>query len=61
VLTGDHLNFWKSAVSELGLLGDGFAEKVEGLDHFLDEIEIMFDEIATANGLDPEPSTGFQI
>jgi len=61
VLTGDHLSFWRSAASELGLLGDGFAEKVEGLDHFLDEIDIMLEEIAAANGIDPEPSTGFQI
>jgi len=61
VLKGDQFNFWRSAASELGLLGDGFAKKVEGLDHFLDEIEIMFEEIAAANGLDPEPSTGFQI
>ncbi|GAB1470333.1 hypothetical protein MASR2M66_12100 [Chloroflexota bacterium] len=55
MLKGDHLNFWQSAVSELGLLGDGFTEKVQGLDHFLDEIEIVLEEIATANGLDPEP------
>ena len=61
VLTGDHFSFWKSAVSELGLLGDGFTEKVEGLDHFLDEIEIVFEELAAANGLDLEPSTGLQI
>lgn len=61
VMTGDHLQFWQSAVSELGLLGDRFTEKVEGLDHFLDEIEIMLEEIAAANGLDAEPSTGFQI
>lgn len=58
VLGGDHLKFWQSAVSDLGLLGDGFAEKVAGLDHFLDEIEIMFEDIAAANGLDAEPSTG---
>lgn len=58
VLGGDHLKFWQFAVSDLGLLGDGFAEKVAGLDHFLDEIEIMFEEIAAANGLDAEPSTG---
>jgi hypothetical protein len=57
VLSGDHLKFWQSACASLGLL-DGFAEKVAGLDHFLDEIEIMFEEIAAANGLDAEPSTG---
>jgi hypothetical protein len=39
-------------------LREGFADKVAGLDHFLDEIEIMLEEIATANGLDAEPSTG---
>jgi hypothetical protein len=59
VLGGDHVKFWQSAAAELGLLGDGFTERVEGLDHLLDEIEIMFEEIATANGLDAEPSTGF--
>jgi hypothetical protein len=58
VLEGDHLQFWKNAMSELGLLGAEFAEKVEGLDHFLDDIEIMFEEIARENGLDVEPPTG---
>lgn len=55
VLGGDHLKFWQNACSDLGLLGDGFRERVEGLDHFLDEIEIMLEEIAAANGLDVEP------
>jgi hypothetical protein len=57
VLEGDHFNFWQKAVSELGLLGAGFTERVEGLDHFLDDIEIVFEEIARENGLDVEPST----
>lgn len=57
VLSGDHLKFWEQACNSLGLL-EGFSEKVAALDHFLDEIEIMFEEIATANGLDTEPSTG---
>jgi hypothetical protein len=56
VLEGDHLNFWQKAASELGLLGEGFAEHVDGLDQFIDEIEITFDEIARENGL--ETSTG---
>lgn len=51
VLEGDHLNFWQNAAGELGLLGDGFTERVQGLDQFIDEIEITLDEIATANGL----------
>ncbi|MCQ3937588.1 MAG: hypothetical protein DPW18_11155 [Chloroflexi bacterium] len=58
VVGGDHLTFWQNACAELGLLGDGFKERVEGLDRFLDEIEIIFEEIAAANGLDAEPSTG---
>lgn len=57
VLSGDHLKFWEQACNSLGLL-EGFSEKVAALDHLLDEIEIMFEEIATANGLDTEPSTG---
>lgn len=57
VLSGDHLKFWEQDCNSLGLL-EGFSEKVAALDHFLDEIEIMFEEIATANGLDTEPSTG---
>lgn len=57
VLSGDHLKFWQSACHELGLI-EGFAERLEGLDHFLDEIEITFEDIARANGLDTEPSTG---
>jgi hypothetical protein len=53
-LNGDHLKFWQNACNSLGLLGDGFLEHVQGLDHFLDEIEILFEEIATANGLNDE-------
>ena len=56
VLSGDHLKFWQKACTELNLF-DHFAERIEGLDQFLDEIEIMFEEIATANGLNEE-STG---
>ena len=58
MLGGDHLKFWENACMELGLLGDGFQEKVDGLDRLLDEIEITFEEIATANGLDVEPLAG---
>jgi hypothetical protein len=51
VLEGDHLNFWQNAAGELGLLGAGFAERVEELDHFIDEIEIALDKIASENGI----------
>jgi predicted nucleotidyltransferase len=56
VLEGDHLKFWQNAAGELGLLGSGFSERVEGLDHFIDDIEVTFDDIARENGLDA--STG---
>jgi len=51
VLQGDHLNFWESAVNELGLR-ENFQERVEGLDQYLDEIEILLEEIASANGVE---------
>lgn len=57
MLGGDHLKFWQDACNALGLI-DGFAERVSGLDHFLDELEITFDELAAGHGLDAEPSTG---
>jgi hypothetical protein len=34
------------------LFGKGFGEHVEELDRFIDDIEIIFDEIADANGLE---------
>ncbi len=58
VLSGDHFEFWRSACATLGLT-EGFAEKVSALDHFLDEIEILLEEIASANGLDADLSTSF--
>jgi hypothetical protein len=51
-LNGDHLKFWQTAVTELGLLGTGFEERVQGLDQYIDGIEILLDELAAANGLD---------
>ena len=56
VLEGDHLKFWQNAAGELGLLGVGFGEHVEALDHFIDEIEVTLNDIAIANGL--ETTTG---
>lgn len=43
---------WHEACAQLGLVGERFAERVQGLDHFLDEIELLLDEIAAANGLE---------
>jgi predicted nucleotidyltransferase len=51
VLEGDHLRFWQSAISELGL-GANFQERLEGLDQYIDEIETLLDEIAAAYGVE---------
>ncbi|GAB4420064.1 MAG: hypothetical protein Kow002_08240 [Anaerolineales bacterium] len=47
---------WIEACQQLGLLGTGFAEKVLGLDHFIDEVEIRLDEIAEEHGLETSTS-----
>jgi hypothetical protein len=57
VLSGDHLKFWQNACASLGLVGDGFPEYIAGLDHFLDEIEILLEEYANVNGITSD-STG---
>jgi hypothetical protein len=46
--TGD----WQAACEALGLSGRRFAEHVQGLDHYLDELDILLDEIAQSNGLE---------
>jgi len=50
-LNGDHLKFWQAAVRELGLLGAGFEEHMQGLDQYIDSIEIMLDELASESGV----------
>jgi len=52
VLENDQIKPWQIACEQLGLLGNGFEQRVSDLDHYLDEIEIRFDEIAAANGLE---------
>lgn len=56
VLDGDHLKSWQNAGNELNLLGIGFGEHMERLDHFIDEIEVALNEVAAANGV--ETTTG---
>jgi len=43
---------WREACETLGLAGDRFSERVEGLDQYLDGVEILLDEVAAANGLE---------
>ena len=56
ILEGDQFQFWQRACSDLGLLGPSFGERVQGLDQYLDEIDILLEEIAVENGIDT--STG---
>jgi hypothetical protein len=47
---------WRAACASLGLAGAGFAARVEGLDQYLDEVDLLLDEIAAANGLETSNS-----
>lgn len=55
-LGSDHAVAWRAAGVRLGLLGTGFAGRLEGLDQYIDEIEARLDEIAVANGLETSTS-----
>lgn len=50
-LNGDHLTFWQGAVRELGLFGAGFEERVQGLDQYIDGIEILLEEFSAESGV----------
>lgn len=41
---------WNTALERLGLIGDGFAERLEALDAYLDMVEETLDNWARANG-----------
>jgi hypothetical protein len=56
VLPAAQTKDWQAAVTQLGLTGESFGEKVQALDQFLDEVEILLDEIASANGLETSTS-----
>jgi len=53
VLTPRNQSNWKAACETLGLTGEVFKERLEGLDHFLDTVEELLENLATANGLTP--------
>lgn len=52
VLPGEDAAPWLAASTALGLAGGNFAQRVEALDQYLDEIDILLEEFAAANGLD---------
>jgi len=55
-IPGEDTSAWQAACNTLGFSGQRFVERVEGLDHYLDEIDILLDEIAEANGLETSTS-----
>jgi hypothetical protein len=54
VLTGEQLKFWRAACGDLELGGASFAQRLQGLDHYLDEIDVLLEGYAAANGLEQE-------
>jgi predicted nucleotidyltransferase len=55
-LDGEQIQFWRKACEDLGLIGSSFEERVQGLDQYLDEIDILLEEIAKENGIE-EPGS----
>ena len=49
-------NPWRAACGQLGLTAAGIQERVEALDHFLDEVEALLDELAAQYGLETSTS-----
>ncbi|HAV76400.1 MAG TPA: hypothetical protein DCX53_03505 [Anaerolineae bacterium] len=45
-------NPWRAVCGQLGLTAVGIEERLEGLDHFLDEVEVLLDDLATQYGLE---------
>ncbi len=43
---------WLAACTALGLAGGNFAQRVEALDQYLDEVDILLDAFASSNGLE---------
>jgi hypothetical protein len=56
VLPEHSVNAWQRACGQLGLTATSFEGRVEGLDHFLDEVEALLDELAREHGLETSTS-----
>jgi len=52
VLPDNTLDAWRSACGQLGLTVIGIEERVDGLDHFLDEVEGLLDQLSAQHGLE---------
>jgi len=56
VLPDNAQDAWRSACGHLGLNAVGIEEHVNGLDHFLDEVEGLLDDLSAQHGLDTSTS-----
>lgn len=52
----DDAGAWNSVSEQLGFTSARFEEHVNGLDQYLDEVEILLDELATQHGLETSTS-----
>ena len=52
----EHVAAWNSVSEQLGFTPGRFEEHVNGLDQYLDEVEILLDELATQHGLETSTS-----
>jgi hypothetical protein len=56
VLPEESLSAWRSACEQLHFDAPGFEAHVNGLDQYLDEVEILLDELAAQHGLETSTS-----
>jgi predicted nucleotidyltransferase len=56
VLSDHALSAWQSACDQLRFTAAGFEARVNGLDQYFDEVEILLDELATQYGLETSTS-----
>jgi len=56
VLPDQAVNTWRSACEQLGFRSSGLEARVNGLDQYLDEVEVLLDELATQYGLETSTS-----
>jgi hypothetical protein len=50
-LERDQLGLWQSACADLELTGSALTQRLHGLDHWLDEIDLLLEQFAESNGL----------
>lgn len=55
-LPEDAMTAWRSACDQLNFTAAGFEARVNGLDQYLDEVEVLLDELATQYGLETSTS-----